>query len=345
MARLYNIYHPADLRAKLQAEPFERKTLSFYRYVKIADPQTFRDDLYAAWETLGILGRVYIAHEGINAQINIPQPNWDEFIAQINSVPQLQNMYFNEAVHHGKSFIKLTIKVKEKIVADGLNDKTFNPADTGNHLTAEEWNAAMEDPDTIVVDMRNHYESRIGHFENAVTPDADTFREELPMVEETLKGKEDKKVLLYCTGGIRCEKASAYFKYKGFKDVNQLKGGIITYAKDIKQKGLPNKFKGKNFVFDERLAEPISEDVITYCDLCGKQSDRQLNCANEICHLLFIQCEDCADKMQNTCSKECKDFIQKPIKERRKLRKMKRCRDGMENYKNRLRPKIKNINM
>jgi UPF0176 protein len=157
--------------------------------------------------------------------------------------------------------------------------------------------------------MRNHYESEIGHFQNAITPDVDTFRESLPIIEKDLSNyKENKNLLMYCTGGIRCEKASAYFKYKGFKKVFQLEGGIIEYARQVTKNDLENKFIGKNFVFDERRAEKISEDIIAQCHQCGKPCDTHINCINEACHLLFIQCKNCGEKMNQCCSNACKEI-------------------------------------
>ena len=234
------------------------------------------------------------------------------------------------------------IKVRDKIVADGINDPSFNAADTGKYLNAVEFNTALEDQDTIVVDMRNHYESEVGHFIGAYCPDADTFREELPQVIEHLKGKEDKKILMYCTGGIRCEKASAYFKHKGFKDVNHLHGGIIQYAKEIRDQNLESKFLGKNFVFDERVGERITEDIIASCHQCGNHCDTHVNCKNDDCHLLFIQCEACATKMEGCCTEQCREIAALPIEEQRKLRKG-RIKNGPEClavYKSRLRPNL-----
>ena len=157
------------------------------------------------------------------------------------------------------------VKVRHKIVADGLNDDSFDVTNKGVHVGAAKFNELIEDKNTVLVDMRNHYESEIGHFKNAVTPDVDTFRESLDIIEDDLKEhKEDKNLVMYCTGGIRCEKASAYFKHKGFKNVYQLEGGIIEYTRQIKEHQLENKFLGQNFVFDDRRAERISEDVIAY---------------------------------------------------------------------------------
>ena len=211
----------------------------------------------------------------------------------------------------------LIIKVRDKIGAEGIADPDFNPANTGTHLRAEAWNAMSKDPDAIVVDMRNHYESEVGHFENAVTPNVATFREELPLVAEQLANQKDKKILMYCTGGIRCEKASAYLKYRGFHNVFQLEGGIIEYARQVQAEGLENQFVGKNFVFDERLGERVSPHIIAQCHQCGVPSDYHTNCLNDYCHILFIQCPDCKAQYANCCSVECRDFMALPEAERR----------------------------
>ena len=216
----------------------------------------------------------------------------------------------------------MCIRDRDKIVADGLEDSTFDVTDKGVHVNAETFNELLDDPNTLCVDMRNHYESEIGHFKGAVTPDVDTFRQSLPLIEEDLAAhKTDKKLLMYCTGGIRCEKASAYFKHKGFKNVFQLEGGIIEYARQVNEKGLENQFIGKNFVFDERRGERISEHVIAHCHQCGTPCDTHVNCANEACHLLFIQCESCKEKTQSCCSSECQDIVNLPEEEQKRLRK------------------------
>ncbi|NBG64487.1 rhodanese-related sulfurtransferase [Cryomorphaceae bacterium S-15] len=342
--QLFNIYDKKLLKEKLMNETFKRITISFYRYVIIDQPHQLRDELYAEWAALNVFGRTYLAQEGINAQMSVPEHHWDEFMLRLQARKYFENMPIKRAVEDdGKSFYKLKVKVRNKIVADGLDDGTFDVTNVGRHLTAREFNEALADPNTIVVDMRNHYESEIGHFENAICPDVDTFKEELPAVEDMLKGKEDKKLLLYCTGGIRCEKASAYFKHKGFKDVNQLHGGIIDYARQIEAEGLENKFKGKNFVFDERLGESISGEIISECHQCGAPCDTHTNCANDDCHLLFIQCEACATKMDGCCTDECKTIANLPMEEQRALRKGKLKTDAHSVYKSRLRPNLKNL--
>jgi UPF0176 protein len=343
MAALHNRVDKHILKKRLEEETIRRITFSFYRYVPIKDPQHMRDKLFAMWQNLNCFGRIYVAREGINAQMCLPEQNWDEFKKQLYADPHFSDIPFKVAVDgNGKSFYKLVVKVRDKIVADGIEDPDFNPSDTGKYLDAVQFNEAMDDPETIVVDMRNHYESEVGLFTGAYCPDADTFREELPQVIEHLKGKEDKKVIMYCTGGIRCEKASAYLKHKGFKDVNHLRGGIIQYAKEVKEQGLKSKFIGKNFVFDERIGERITDDVIAKCHQCGNSCDTHVNCKNDDCHLLFIQCENCAAEMNGCCTAECMRIAALPIEEQRKLRKG-RVKNGPEClavYKSRLRPNL-----
>lgn len=332
------------LKERIKNDPTPRTTLSFYRYVIIKDPQSLRDQLFREWEALGVLGRIYVANEGINAQLSVPTSNLNLFKKNVYSHSYFTDVPFKIAVEDdGKSFYKLTIKVRKKLVADGLDDETFDVTNVGTHLTAKEFNEALDQPETIVVDLRNHYESEIGRFKGAITPDADTFREELPMVLKELAAKKDKKLLLYCTGGIRCEKASAFFRHHGFKDVNQLHGGIIDYVRQIKAEGLKSKFIGKNFVFDERLAERVTEDVISNCHQCGKPCDTHTNCKNDDCHLLFIQCEECAKTFNGCCTPACMEIAALPIEEQRKLRKGRIKEESLSVYKSRLRPNLKEI--
>lgn len=334
------------LKRRLADEKISRITFSFYRYVKIDDPKLLRDELFERWTTLNCFGRIYIAQEGINAQMSVPEEKWESFVTYLYSDNRLKDIPFKIAVDgNGKSFYKLIIKVKEKIVADGINDSNFDSSNTGKYLNAQQFNDAINNPETIVVDMRNHYESEVGKFENAFCPDADTFREELPIVVDHLKGQEDKKIIMYCTGGIRCEKASAYLKHKGFKDVNHLHGGIIQYAKEIKEQNLESKFKGINFVFDERIGERITSDVISNCHQCGKPCDTHVNCKNDDCHLLFIQCKECSEKMQGCCTPKCVEIASLPIEKQKELRKG-RTKNGQESlsvYKSRLRPNLAEI--
>lgn len=343
---LYNRVDKRVLKERLMAEPFKRITFSFYRYVIINDVQETRDNLYRFWESIGVFGRIYIAREGINAQLSVPEHNFDTFKEHLHADPRFAGIPFKIAVEDdGKSFYKLILRIKHRIVADGLPDDAYDVTNVGNHLSADEWNKAMENPEAIIIDMRNHYESEIGHFEGAILPDVDTFKQQLPMVVDMLKDKKDKPILMYCTGGIRCEKASAYFKHEGFNNVNQLLGGIIDYARQIKAEGLPNKFHGKNFVFDNRLGESISDEIISKCHQCGEPCDTHTNCANFECHLLFIQCKACAEKYQGCCCAECQAVINLPEEEQRKMRKGKAKPGDQRNiyHKGRLRPKLNEL--
>ncbi len=321
-SNLHNRVNREVLIKQMHESAESRMTISFYKYHHIAEPATFRDELFLMLNAIDIKGRIYIATEGINGQVSVPTEGVDLFKETLYSIPFLKGVRLNIAVDdNGKSFFKLAIKVRPKIVADGLDDASFNPAHTGTHLDAANFNKLTDDPNTILIDMRNHYESEVGYFEGAIRPDVETFREELNTAEEILRGQEDKNVVMYCTGGIRCEKASAWFKHKGFKNVFLLDGGIIQYAKQAKKEGLKNKFKGVNFVFDERLGERISHEIVAKCHQCGQPCDTHKNCANDACHLLFIQCEDCAVQFNSCCSTKCADFIQLPKEMQIELRK------------------------
>lgn len=346
MAFLHNRVSNEEMKRRLYAETEPRTTISFYHYFFIEDPQQFRDDLYAALESLKVFGRIYVAHEGINAQISVPQSNFEALRDHLYSIEPLHGIRLNIAVDDdGKSFWILKIKVREKIVADGIDDPSFDMANRGRYVNAEEFNQLTEDPDTIVVDMRNHYEFEVGHFEKAIEVPSDTFREQLPMAADMLKDAKDKNIIMYCTGGIRCEKASAYMLHQGFKKVYHLEGGIIHYANNVKAKGLSNKFKGKNFVFDDRLGERISEEIIAHCHQCGKPADTHVNCVNEGCHLLFIQCEECRQQYEGCCSNECQEIIHLPEEVQAEMRKGKeKDRNVFNKSKSRLRPRLNEKN-
>lgn len=319
---LHNRIDGRLLKERMRSGREPRATVSFYKYHQLAHPAEFRNELFRNLEALGVLGRVYVAKEGINAQVSVPREQFEAFRDYLYSIPFLNGCRLNTAVQdNGKSFFKLKILVRKKIVADGLDDATFDVTNPGVHVNAVEFNQLSDDPNTIIVDMRNHYESEVGHFKNAICPDVDTFREELQVVEDLMKGQEDKNLLMYCTGGIRCEKASAWMKHLGFKNVFQLEGGIIKYTHDVRKMGLENRFIGKNFVFDERLGERITKDIIAVCHQCGKPCDDHTNCRNDGCHLLFIQCEECGEKYKGCCSEGCMDTLSLPAERQRALRK------------------------
>ena len=322
MANLHNRISRKELKQRIADDPTPRTTISFYNYQYIAEPEEFRNQLYIALKDLGVLGRIYVANEGINAQISVPSANLDLFRQYLYSLEGFDGLRLNIAVDdNGKSFFVLDIKVRHKIVADGIDDPTFDMRNKGKYVDAEGFNALSSKENTVIIDMRNHYEFEVGHFQNAIEVPSDTFREQLPMAVDMMKHNKDTNIIMYCTGGIRCEKASAYMLHQGFTNVFHLEGGIINYARQAREKGLENKFIGKNFVFDDRLGERISNEVIAKCHQCGKPCDTHVNCKNEGCHLLFIQCEECAGKYDACCSTECQNIIHLPEEQQKELRK------------------------
>ncbi|RYZ29290.1 MAG: rhodanese-related sulfurtransferase [Chitinophagaceae bacterium] len=346
MAVLHNRVSQKELKQRLLEETEPRTTISFYQYFPVTDPKVFRDELYLNLDKLKVFGRIYIAHEGINAQISVPASNFEALKTYLYSIEPLNGIRLNIAVDDdGKSFWVLKIKVREKIVADGIEDPSFDMQNRGKYVNAQEFNRLTNDPETIVVDMRNHYEFEVGHFEGSIEIPSDTFREQLPMAADMLKEAKDKNIIMYCTGGIRCEKASAFMLHQGFRNVFHLEGGIINYVNQAKEAGLELKFHGKNFVFDNRLGERVTEEIISKCHQCGKPADTHVNCANEACHLLFIQCEECKRKWEGTCSQECYDFIHLPIEEQKEKRRgIDKGRNIFNKSKARLRPKLSELN-
>jgi UPF0176 protein len=322
MAVLHNRVSQKELKERLYQEAEPRNTISFYQYFPVADPKIFRDDMYKALEAIKVFGRIYVAQEGINAQLSVPQSNFEKLKAYLYSIEPLNGIRLNIAVDDdGKSFWVLKIKVRDKIVADGIADGSFSMERKGKYVNAEQMNDLLKDNNTIVVDMRNHYEYEVGHFENALEVPSDTFREQLPMAVDMLKDEKEKNIIMYCTGGIRCEKASAYMLHNGFKNVFHLEGGIINYAQQVQDAELESKFIGKNFVFDDRLGERITEDIIAKCHQCGRPADTHTNCKNDGCHLLFIQCDACAVKYDGCCSVECQIVYNMPAEAQKELRK------------------------
>lgn len=322
MANLHNRVSRKELKERMANDPTPRTTISFYNYQHIPDPKDFRDMLYANLNAMGVMGRIYVANEGINAQISLPTENLETFRNFLYGLEGFNNLRLNIAVDdNGKSFFVLDIKVRHKIVADGIEDPGFDMRNKGKYVDAEGFNQLTAQPGTIIIDMRNHYEYEVGHFQSAIEVPSDTFREQLPMAVDMMRDHRDANIIMYCTGGIRCEKASAFMLHEGFKNVYHLEGGIINYTRQVKEKGLENKFIGKNFVFDDRLGERISDDIIAKCHQCGQPCDTHVNCKNEGCHLLFIQCDACAKKYGQCCSTACQEVTHLPEEEQKALRK------------------------
>ena len=269
MSVLHNRVSNLELKQKLYEETFPRTTISFYQYFNIQDPQVFRDEMYRAFNAMKVFGRIYIATEGINAQISVPTHNLEVFRNFLYSFKPLKGLRLNIAVNDdGKSFWVLRIKVREKIVADGISDPNFSMENKGKYVNAQEMNNLLESEDTIVIDMRNHYEYEVGHFEKAIEIPSDTFREQLPMAADMMKDNKDKNIIMYCTGGIRCEKSTAYLKEQGFDEVYHLKGGILKYLETVPPE--QTLWEGECFVFDERVTVNLQLEKGQYdqCNAC-----------------------------------------------------------------------------
>ena len=333
---LYNKKSKKELEKDLAKEDFPRITISFYKYVRLSNLNELRDIFYQDFINLNVLGRVYIANEGINAQISIPKHNYNHLLNYLNSHKTLNGTKVKQAIEDGISFYKLVIKIKKEIVAFGLDEKNYDMEKVGKHLDPLEFNKQLSNSDSVVIDIRNHYESEVGRFKNALIPDVERSQDLLKEIKTMLKGKEDSKILLYCTGGIRCEKASSFLIKNKFTDVNQLSGGVINYAHEVKKNNLDSEFIGKNFVFDARMGEKVTKDIISNCHQCGTKSDLHTNCANDLCHLLFIQCEICEDKYKGCCCSECLEY-----KNLNQEQKEKRKNEFLDFNKNRLMGKIK----
>lgn len=307
MKRLHNIISNKQLKSLMIKDNTKRYTISFYKYFTILDPYKFRDNLYKELINLKVLGRIYVACEGINAQISVPVNLYQKMIYCIyNFHENLNNIRMNLAIENNNySFWVLRFKVRKKILSDGINEVNFNYLNIGKYLKAYEVNTMIHDSNVIFADMRNDYEYAIGRFINAVQIPANTFREQLPKALEILKNYKNNKIVMYCTGGIRCEKATAWMHHHGFKYMYQIEGGIIEYVRQAREHHLPVYFKGKLFTFDERMGEQISSEILSKCYQCQKLSNNYVNCKNDLCHLLFIQCNECAKQYHGCCSVQC----------------------------------------
>jgi UPF0176 protein len=279
------------------------EVILYYNFTPVEDPEKFCKEHKQWLKERGILGRVYMNREGINGTLGGTPEQMEEYKTYLRSLDGFEDTEFKTDEHDDIPFAKLICKVRKEIVSIHVDE--LNPEEGGYHMPPSEWRDVMESgEDYVMIDVRNNYESRVGHFEGALKPDVENFYEFPQWLEEAEIPKE-KKVLMYCTGGIRCEKFSVLMKQKGWDDVNQLHGGILKYAREEGGKH----FKGKCFVFDDRLVVPVNKEnlqPIARCEITGKPADSYINCANMECNKLFVSSEEGAAQMDGCCSGECK---------------------------------------
>ncbi|SFS43706.1 rhodanese-related sulfurtransferase [Marininema halotolerans] len=294
------------------AHPYQ--VLLYYHYVPIEDPEKVTDEHLRFCNELGLKGRILIASEGINGTVSGPVEATQAYMDAMHQDPRFKDMEFKVDPHEGHAFKKMHVRHKKELVTFRV-DKELDPNQrTGTRLSPEEFYQAMQDDEVVILDGRTGYEFDLGHFTNAIRPDVDSFREFPQWIRENLGDKKDKKILTYCTGGIRCEKLSAFMLEEGFSDVSQLQGGIVTYGKDASVKG--DKFKGKCFVFDERISvtiNQVNETVEGRCCHCNQPTHRYVNCSNNDCHDLHFNCEECAREYDGYCNL-CNDQAQAATK-------------------------------
>lgn len=287
------------------------RTLLYYCYTSIEDAEQFAADHLGFCRSLGLKGRVIVAPEGLNGTVSGTVEACETYMQTLNAEPRFAGIDFKIDEVDAPSFVKMHVRYKSEIVHSGLRDtRVINPMEkTGVHLDPSDFQEMKDREDVVVLDVRSNYEHQLGRFKNAVTLDIENFREFPEKINE-LAHLKDKKVITYCTGGIKCEKASALLLHEGFREVYQLKGGIIKYGKETDGRD----FEGKCYVFDNRIAVEINRhnpSVISVCHNCGKSSARMINCANPECNEHFPQCEDCGWAMDGCCSDACREHPRK----------------------------------
>lgn len=292
---------------RIMSQEKKYRVLLYYKYVHIDEPEEFAADHLRFCQEIGIKGRILVAHEGINGTVSGTVEQTDVYMETLRQDPRFEHMVFKIDESEQHAFKKIFVRPRDEIVSLRLDEDLDPNEETGKHLSPKEWKEQLESGDAIILDARNDYEYDIGHFRHAIRPDITSFRELPAWIKDNLTDQKDKKILTYCTGGIRCEKFSGYLIREGFHDVNQLQGGIINYGKDPETKG--ELFDGKCYVFDERISVPVNEveDVVVgKCYYCGKAEDRYVNCANPECNLQHVSCPECEEKYKRSCSDECR---------------------------------------
>lgn len=295
---------PTTTETETSQSPKNYRVLAFYQYVELANPHQEVAEHRAFCQQHGIRGRLYISEEGINGQMSAHKDVVQSYIDWLQAKPAFQGMMIKQHEHHEHAFAKLIIKYRKQLVA---LDASPSLKQRGDYVSPKQWRELMEsDQKPLLLDVRNHYEWQVGHFEGAIEPRCDTFREFQEYAENLKKqcNPEETPVMMCCTGGIRCEIFSAYLKERGFNKVYQLEGGIINYG----QKEGSKHWLGKLYVFDDRMTVPLSDEetpVVGVCYTCGGATENYYNCANMDCNFLFLSCTPCLEKHKGCCSEEC----------------------------------------
>jgi len=298
------------------------QVLLYYLYSPIEDPELYREQHRELCENLGLLGRILIGKEGINGTVSGTTENCQKYIQEMHADPVTQKTEFKVDPAEEHLFPRLAIRARDEIVTLSLGEEDFFPPEcTATHLSAEEWREAMKDPNAVLVDIRNDYEHKIGHFKDAILPEVRNFRDTPQWIRDNRHLFEGKKIMTYCTGGIRCEKFSGFLLKEGFEDVVQLDGGIVKYSKDENTRG--ENFEGQMYVFDKRISIPVNEvnpSVVARCKFCNKPSERYVNCQNLSCNEQHFCCEDCEKETERFCCVECKEEWPKILAEKERKR-------------------------
>ncbi len=284
------------------------KIIIFYKYVDINNPHAVVEEQRALCEHLGLKGRVLIAHEGINGTLGGPDEALERYKEYLYSHPLFSGIDFKESIGEADHFPRLQVTAKKEIVCLRRDPQEVSAKDAGRHLSPEEVHALIKSApqDLVILDTRNNYESRVGAFDNAITPDINYFRELPEYIDKNLDQFKDKQVLMYCTAGVRCERATAYLKKKNVaKEVYHIKGGIHRYIEAFPT----GFFKGKNYVFDGRITQKVTDDILASCEHCQKKYDEYSNCINAECNKQIVVCPPCMDIYHNTCSTRCLELV------------------------------------
>ncbi|SDN21123.1 rhodanese-related sulfurtransferase [Alkalicoccus daliensis] len=284
------------------------RVLLYYLYTDIKDPEERAQKHLEYCKSIGLKGRILIADEGINGTVSGTYAQTDQYMKDMKADPAFKDIIFKIDEADGHAFKKMHVRYRPELVTLRLNEEDVDPREvTGNYLSPTEWYEKMQDPNTIILDARNTYEYDLGHFDGAIRPDIEYFRELPEWVDKNREMLEGKEILTYCTGGIRCEKFSGWLVEKGFDKVNHLEGGIVSYGKDPEVRG--RRWNGQCYVFDERISVPINQEehvIVGRDHFTGEPCERYVNCSNPACNKQILLSEETEAFYLGACTHECR---------------------------------------